>query len=129
ADRLRGTGENFWDEYGTTTGRPRRCGWLDITLLKYAADVNGFTELVITKLDVLSGLDELKIAVAYSLDGGRLTAPPWRGEDQARIEPIYETLPGWREDISQVRRWHDLPEAARRYVERIEAHLDVPVTT
>lgn len=129
AERLRGTGENFWDEFGTTTGRPRRCGWLDIALLKYAADVNGFTELVITKLDVLSGLDTLKIAVAYGLDGDRLTAPPWQKVDQARVEPIYETLSGWHEDISRVRRWADLPEAARRYIERIETQLGVPVRT
>src|SRR5690606_18120934 len=67
-DRLRGTGSNFWDEFGTTTGRPRRCGWLDVVMLRYAAAVNGFTELVITKLDILSGFEELKLAVAYKLD-------------------------------------------------------------
>ena len=80
ANQLRGTGENFWDEFGTTTGRPRRCGWLDAVMLRYAAQVNGFTELVLTKLDILSGLDELKIAVAYEVDGEQLDFPPSTNE-------------------------------------------------
>ena len=69
AEKLRGSGTNFWDEFGTTTGRPRRCGWLDAVMLRYAVSINGFSELMLTKLDVLSGLDELKLAIAYDIAG------------------------------------------------------------
>jgi adenylosuccinate synthase len=128
-DRLRGTGENFWDEFGTTTGRPRRCGWLDAVMLRYSAQVNGFTELVLTKLDILSGFDELKIAVAYIINGERTQSPPSTNEELERAQPIYEALPGWQEDISAVRAPGDLPEAARAYVARIAELCDTPVTT
>jgi adenylosuccinate synthase len=114
-------------EYGTTTGRPRRCGWLDAVVLHYAVRVNGLTELVLTKLDVLSGLDELKIAVAYDLDGQRITAMPARTPAVEAARPIYETLPGWQADISGARRLQDLPENARRYVERIQEISAVPI--
>jgi adenylosuccinate synthase len=114
-------------EYGTTTGRPRRCGWLDAVVLHYAVRVNGLTELVLTKLDVLSGLDELKIAVAYDLDGQRITAMPARTPAVEAAKPIYETLPGWQADISGARRLQDLPENARRYVERIQEISAVPI--
>ncbi len=127
ADRLRGTGENFWDEFGTTTGRPRRCGWLDAVMLRYAVAVNGFTEMVLTKLDVLSGFDELKIAVAYELDGAHLEYPPATTEALELATPIYETLPGWSEDISAVQNVDDLPAAARRYVGRIAELCGVPI--
>ncbi len=119
ASRLRGTGQNFWDEYGTTTGRPRRCGWLDVVILRYAALVNGFTELFLTKLDILSGFDELKIAVAYEIDGTIYDFPPSSIKELERALPIYETMPGWKEDISAVRREEDLPQAARNYIRRI----------
>lgn len=125
--RLRGTGENFWDEYGTTTGRARRCGWLDVVMLRYASLVNGFTELALTKLDVLSGFETIQIAVAYGLDGEQLLLPPSTTYQLSRVEPIYETLPGWQEDISGARSWHDLPEAARRYVERIADLVELPI--
>ncbi len=127
ADRLRGTGENFWDEFGTTTGRPRRCGWLDAVLLRYAVEINGFTELVITKLDVLSGFDELKIAVAYEVDGQRLDYPPATVAEIERAQPVYETLPGWREPVGEARRLDDLPENAAAYVRRIAELCGVPV--
>ena len=127
ADRLRGTGENFWDEFGTTTGRPRRCGWLDAVLLRYAVEINGFTELVITKLDVLSGFDELKIAVAYEVDGQRLDYPPATVAEIERAQPVYETLPGWQEPVGEARRLDDLPENAAAYVRRIAELCDVPV--
>ncbi len=127
--RLRGTGENFWDEFGTTTGRPRRTGWLDIVMLRYAAQVNGFTELVLTKLDILSGLDELKLAVAYMVDGKRHEYPPDLLADLKRAKPVYETFPGWSEDVSGVRKWGDLPEAARNYVRAIADRVGVPVST
>lgn len=129
ANRLRGTGENFWDEYGTTTGRPRRCGWLDAVMLRYAAQINGFTELVMTKLDILSGFDELKIAVAYVIDGERRDFPPATIAELRRALPIYETLPGWQEDLTGMRRVEDLPEAARRYVQRVAELCEVPVHT
>lgn len=125
--RLRGTGEHFWDEYGTTTGRARRCGWLDVVMLRYAAMVNGFTEMALTKLDVLSGFETLQVAVAYDVDGQRTMLPPSTTYQLSRAVPIYETLPGWQADLSGVRSWFDLPEAARRYVERIAELLAVPV--
>ncbi len=127
-DRLRGTGENFWDEYGTTTGRPRRCGWLDGVMLRYATAINGFTELVLTKLDVLSGFDELKLAVAYRLGDQVLDFPPATVEELERVEPVYETLPGWQQDVTRARRSDDLPMAARQYVERIAALCQVRVS-
>lgn len=127
-DRLRGTGENFWDEYGTTTGRPRRCGWLDGVMLRYATAINGFTELVLTKLDVLSGFDELKLAVAYRLDDQVLDFPPATVEELERVEPVYETLPGWQQDVTWARRSGDLPIAACQYIERIAALCQVHVS-
>ncbi len=128
ADRLRGTGENFWDEFGTTTGRPRRCGWLDVVMLRYAADVNGFTEMILTKMDILSGFDEIKIAVAYEVDGQRLEYPPSTIAELERAQPIYETLPGWQADVTSARQAADLPEAAQAYIQRISALCDTPVT-
>lgn len=127
AERLRGTGENFWDEFGTTTGRPRRVGWLDGVMLRYAAAVNGFTELVLTKLDILTGLDELKIATGYVIDGKHHEYPPITAGELERAQPVYETLSGWGEDVRRARDIGDLPRAARDYVRRIEALCDVPV--
>ncbi len=127
ADRLRGTGENFWDEFGTTTGRTRRCGWLDAVMLRYAIMVNGITDLVVTKMDILSGLDEINIATGYMLDGKELDFPPSITEDLTRVEPVYETVPGWKEDVSSMRNRDDLPEAALNYINRIEELSGVPV--
>lgn len=127
AERLRGTGENFWDEFGTTTGRPRRCGWLDAVVLRYAVQVNGFTELVLTKLDVLSGFDELKIAVAYKIDGVQYDFPPSTIKDLERAEPVYETLLGWSQDISKARQNKDLPDAACTYIQRISELCETPI--
>jgi adenylosuccinate synthase len=117
-------------EYGTTTGRPRRCGWLDAVILRYAAQVNGLTELAVTKLDVLSGLPALRIAVAYELDGERVTDFPaeWGSEVLARCRPVYEELPGWSAEIGTVRERAALPAEARAYLERIETLTGVPVT-
>ncbi len=128
-DRLRGTGEHFWDEYGTTTGRPRRCGWLDAVMLRYAVLINGCTELVLTKLDILSGFEELKIAVAYRVDGKLLDYPPTTNAELERAEPVYETLSGWQEDISSARRGTDLPAAARHYIQRVAEVCGAPVHT
>lgn len=127
ADRLRGSGENFWDEFGTTTGRPRRCGWLDAVVLRYSRIVNGFTDMALTKLDILTGFDELKIAVAYEMDGQRVDYPPSNIDDLDRATPIYETFPGWHEDISGIRRMEDLPKAARDYVLRVGELCDTPI--
>jgi len=118
------TGQQLRDagaEYGSTTGRPRRCGWLDLVALRHAVAVNGLNELAITKLDVLTVLPELKVCVAYELDGERLDYPPYeRIED---VTPIYETLDGWNEELHECRRRGDLPPAAQRYLDRIEAEV------
>ncbi len=129
AARLRGTGANFWDEFGTTTGRSRRCGWMDAVILRHAAQVSGFTELFLTKLDVLGGFEELKIAVAWELDGVQHCLPPGTQAEMARATPVYETLPGWDADFSSMRCQHELPAAARRYVRRIAELCDTPVRT
>ncbi|MCL4685490.1 adenylosuccinate synthase [Myxococcota bacterium] len=114
-------------EFGATTGRPRRCGWLDIVMLREAATVNGLTGLALNKIDILSGLPELQIATAYRIDGKQTDEFPMTLGELARAEPVYETLPGWDADLSDARRWQDLPDAARRYVDRIEALVEVPV--
>ena len=127
AVRLRGTGANPWDEYGTTTGRPRRVGWLDGVLLRYAARVNGLTELAVTKMDILSGLKTVKLCSAYRDKGKTFTDLPFGPSDLSPYEPLYEELPGWEADISDVRKWEGLPSAARNYLERISAVAGVPV--
>lgn len=127
-DQLRGTGANPWDEFGTTTGRPRRTGWLDGVVLRYACTVNGFTELVLTKLDILTGFEELKLAVAYDIDGTRVEHLPSLEPEVASATPIYETLPGWQADITDVRSWDDLPANAKNYVDFIADFAGVPVS-
>ncbi len=129
AQRLRGSGENFWDEFGTTTGRPRRCGWLDGVLLRYACMVNGFSELMLTKLDILSGFEQLKLATAYEIDGLRSEHPPVTNEELERATAIYETMSGWSEDISGCRRFAQLPAAAQNYVQRVAELCEVPINT
>src|SRR5690606_33413492 len=108
------------NEFGTTTGRQRRCGWFDAVVGRYAVQVNGITDLVVTKLDVLSGLETVRICVAYDVDGERVERMPTTQTDFHHAVPIYEDLPGWSEDISNARTDADLPAAARRYIERIE---------
>ncbi len=127
AESLRGTGTNFWDEFGTTTGRPRRCGWLDIVMLRYAVGINGLSELMLTKMDILSGMDELKLATAYDIDGRRYNYPPVTHEQLEQAVPIYETLPGWQEDIRHCRLFEELPTAAQIYVQRVSELCDVPI--
>lgn len=116
-------------EFGTTTGRPRRCGWLDIVALKYCCDINGFSSLNLTKLDVLSGLPEIKLGVSYNhqIDGQKLQSFPGDLDTLEQVQVNYEVLPGWDSDISSVRSYSELPQAARRYVERIEELVGVPV--
>lgn len=127
AERLRGTGANPWDEFGTTTGRPRRVGWLDGVLLRYAVRVNGLNELALTKLDILSGLPVVRICTAYHSGSQRYTDLPLGPADLSPFEPEYEELPGWQADLTGVRHWKDLPEAARVYVSRVATLSGVPV--
>ncbi|MHB0965198.1 MAG: adenylosuccinate synthase [Bellilinea sp.] len=127
AERLRGTGKNPWDEFGTTTGRPRRVGWLDGVLLRYALRVNGVTELMMTKMDVLSGLTTLRLSVGYKSGDEAYQELPLGPANLSPFEPVYEELPGWEEDVTAVRHWMDLPPQARAYVRRIEEYCGVPV--
>jgi adenylosuccinate synthase len=127
AFRLRGTGEHPWDEFGTTTGRPRRVGWLDIVLLRYALRINGITELAITKLDILSGLEQIKICTGYRSAGHELYDLPYGPGEIEAYSPVYEVLPAWQADLRGCRNWEDLPGAARRFILRIEELSGVPV--
>jgi len=114
-------------EFGATTGRRRRCGWLDLVVLREAAIVNGFTSLAMNKLDILSGLPEIPVATAWKIDGKLTSDFPMTLEEVARAEPIYEAMPGWSEDITGVRSYDRLPANAQRYVERIQALLGVAI--
>ena len=113
--------------FRSTTGRSRRCGWFDAALLKRSAQVNGLSGLCITKLDVLDGLSELKLCVGYMLDGERIDLLPLGADDIERCVPIYETLPGWGEEIETATRLEELPTAARDYVKFVEEFVGVPV--
>jgi adenylosuccinate synthase len=119
--------QNKGGEFGATTGRKRRCGWLDLVVLRESARLNGPTELAVTKLDVLSGLPEIKVCVAYDYRGERVLYPPQEQNGMAHATPVYETLPGWQEDIGKVASWADLPTNARKYLERMEELSGVPV--
>ena len=114
-------------EFGATTGRRRRCGWLDLVLLRNSMRLNGLTGIVITKLDVLGGLESLKICTAYAYDETIIHDFPASLKVLGACKPIYETLPGWSEDISGIRRFEDLPPNAQNYLKRIEALLEVPI--
>lgn len=114
-------------EWGVTTGRRRRCGWLDLVVLRYSCLVNGYTKLNLTKLDVLDGLGEIKVATSYKIDGVELQSFPADLERLAQVEVGYETLPGWKEDISKVTKYDDLPALAKKYVEFIEDFLGVHI--
>jgi adenylosuccinate synthase len=122
-ERLRSVG----DEFGSVTGRPRRCGWLDAVVLRFAVRVNGLSGIALTKLDVLSGLPEVKICNAYELDGQQISEWPSDPEDLSRVKPVYEALPGWEEKLSAVRSVDELPVNARHYVRRVEELCGVPV--
>jgi adenylosuccinate synthase len=124
-------GERIGDrgrEFGTVTGRRRRCGWFDAVLVRQAMKVGGVNGIALTKLDVLDGLDELKICVGYRAGGENLTHLPALSSTQQRIEPIYETIPGWQESTQGARSWVQLPAAAIKYVRRIEELIEAPVT-
>jgi adenylosuccinate synthase len=115
-------------EFGTTTGRPRRCGWFDAVVARYATRINGVTDFVLTKLDVLTGMGEVPVCVAYDVDGVRHDELPMNQTDFAKAIPVYETLPGWDEDISKARSLDDLPRNARDYVLALEAMIGAPVS-
>ncbi|XSG83452.1 MAG: adenylosuccinate synthase [Methyloligella sp. ZOD6] len=114
-------------EFGTVTGRARRCGWFDACLVRQAAKVGGIDGIALTKLDVLDGLPELKVCVGYHLDGERIDHLPAAHGAQARVEPIYETMEGWSESTAGARSWADLPAQCIKYVKRLEELIEVPV--
>ncbi|MFO7801794.1 MAG: adenylosuccinate synthase [Desulfovermiculus sp.] len=114
-------------EFGATTGRPRRCGWLDLAVLRESCRLNGPQEIALTKLDVLSGLSEISICTRYSSPEGEVAYPPQMENALAQVDPVYETLPGWEEDISGVRSFAELPSAAQDYIGCIEDELKVKV--
>ncbi|CAN5140918.1 adenylosuccinate synthase [soil metagenome] len=115
-------------EFGATTGRPRRCGWLDLVLLRYASMVNGFDELAITILDGLDDIPEIQVCVAYTLDGQRIEIPPTTADELERCQPVYETVPGWLTDTTATTAIDQLPPNARAYLDCISGSLNVPVT-
>ena len=123
-DRIRRRGK----EFGTTTGRPRRCGWFDVVSCRYTAMISGVTDLALMHLDTLSGFDQIGVCVAYRVDGNTLAFPPADARLLERAEPVLEFFPGWQEDLQFVRRFEDLPAAAREYVERIEAMVGVGIS-
>jgi len=123
AEHLRDLG----GEFGATTGRPRRCGWFDAVVVRYAVRVNGLTGLAVTKLDVLDTFSEIPVCVGYRLDGEALDSMPAEVERLGRVEPVYETLPGWRQSLCGVRRLADLPPPARAYLDRLQDLARAPI--
>jgi len=115
-------------EYGATTGRPRRCGWFDGVTSRHAVQINGISEVVITKLDVLSGMDEIKFAVAYRNNGTTLERMPTETNVLALCQPVYKSFKGWKEDITKIRKFEDLPKTAKIYLNFLERYLKVKVT-
>ena len=115
------------NEFGSVTGRPRRCGWFDAAAIKRAIQINGLSGLCVTKLDVLDGMESLQINVGYRIDGHEVDILPFGAENLARCEPIYEEVPGWTDSTVGIRSYDALPEAARNYLKRIEAICGVPI--
>jgi len=115
------------NEFGTVTGRPRRCGWFDAVMVKYSARINGMTSIALMLLDVLTGIDELKICTGYEIRGEKVEHFPASLKDLDDAEPVYETFQGWKEDITGAQSFDDLPENAKKYVDRIEELVEVPV--
>jgi adenylosuccinate synthase len=123
-NRLRERG----NEYGTTTGRPRRCGWFDLVAGRYSVLLNGYDGIALTKLDVISGLPKVRVCTAYELDGNRITSFPQSFEELVRCTPVYEEIPGWDEKGVKAESYEDLPANARHFIERIERGIGVPVS-
>jgi adenylosuccinate synthase len=115
-------------EYGTTTGRPRRCGWFDGVAARYSYRINRFAAACVTKLDVLDTLDEIRVCVGYGVDGRRVRGLPASVAEAERIDPVSESLPGWKQDTTGVRQWNDLPEEARQYLDRLGEIIGVEVS-
>jgi adenylosuccinate synthase len=115
-------------EYGTTTGRPRRCGWLDLVVVQFASRLSGITDIAITKIDTLSGLDKIKACVGYELDGKAIEHFPASLDDLARCKPIYEEFEGWDDTIKKARKFEDLPSGAKKYIKRIEDLTEAKVS-
>ena len=115
------------DEFGATTGRPRRCGWFDSLIVRHAARINGFDELAVTKLDVLSGLKEVKIATGYRFRGKLLKHYPNSTFEFMNSKPVYESVKGWNEDLTKAKKWNHLPPAAKKYLRRLENLVEVPI--
>lgn len=129
-EQLNEVGETLQDvgaEYGVTTGRKRRCGWLDLVVLKYSAMINGYTSLNITKLDVLDQFKEIEVGIAYKLDGIETPSFPEDLHDLARVEVVYKKFPGWETDITNIKRYEDLPVNAKNYLKFIEEYLEIPI--
>ena len=114
-------------EYGVNTGRRRRCGWFDAVLVRQAVKTSGIDEIALTKLDILDGFEEIKVCVGYHLDGRRVDRLPAGQAAQARVEPIYETIAGWKDTTAGARSWAELPAQAIKYVRRIEELIEAPV--
>ncbi|EGS32121.1 MULTISPECIES: adenylosuccinate synthase [Megasphaera] len=130
AEQINEAGEylrNTGHEFGTVTGRPRRCGWLDTAVVKYAAMLNSLDYLAITRLDILDGLDTIKICTGYTYEGEKIEEYPASLAVMEKVQPIYETLPGWKTPISHCRNYEELPKEARAYVERISELVGVPL--
>jgi len=116
-------------EFGSTTGRPRRCGWLDLVVIRHAKRANGLTSMTLTKLDVLSGLKKIKICTGYRLGGKVLKTVPSTVEALQEVQPVYEEVKGWQEDLTGVTRWRQIPVAAKRYIEKVQKLLDLPIVS
>jgi len=115
------------NEYGTVTRRPRRCGWLDVVALRYTARLSGVDAIAVMLLDVLSGLPELKICTAYELGGREITTFPSHVDDLRQVKPVYESVPGWQEEITACRSLKELPENAQAYLKRISELVGRPI--
>jgi adenylosuccinate synthase len=120
--------QNTGGEFGATTGRPRRCGWLDLLVVKHACMLNGLTDIVLTKIDVLTGLDEIQVCIGYDIDGQIYNYIPSDQEDVAKAKPVYKTFKGWKEDISKMSEYDELPQEAKDYIAFIEKFTGVPVS-
>ena len=115
-------------EFGATTGRPRRCGWLDLPVVKQAVRINGLTDIAMTKIDILTGYDKIPVCVGYELDGKQIDYVPASLEVYGRCKPVWKVFDGWTEDISQIRNYEDLPENCRKYVEFVEEYTKTSVS-
>lgn len=115
-------------EFGATTGRPRRCGWLDLVALKYVVQLNGMNELTLTKMDVMDGFEEIKVCTSYKIDGEKTAVFPLSLDDIEKVEPVYTSLPGWKNSIEGLTNWDDLPATAKSYIRFVEEYLGVKFT-